>query len=145
MPPARISLPILLLATAALYLPAQPPSEPASTSTQTPPDSSQPIPTLHVTSRLVVLDVVVTDNAGKPVPGLKPPDFTLLEDGVPQKLASFTEHAATDLAGPASPLPPNTFTVQHPPPEDQTKIVIVLVANIGYARDDIAAFLKTAP
>ena len=163
MPPARIALLLLLLA--APPLPAQQPPDPApAVSATQPPDSTEPIPTLHVTSRLVVLDVVVTDAGGNPVHGLKPSDFTLTEDGAPQSLASFTEHGATGLAGPASPLPPNTFAVQSPPTEDQTKTVIVLAdrtdqnpnpktpefpsgnaVNTGYVRNDITAFLKTAP
>jgi VWFA-related protein len=164
MSPARIAL-LLLFLPATVLLPAQrqPDLAPAVTATQ-PPDSTEPTPTIHVTSRLVVLDVVVTDANGNPVHGLQPSDFTLIEEGTPQSLASFTEHGATDLAGPASPLPPNTFAVQPPPTEDQTKTVIVLadstnqnpnpktpefpsgtVANTGYVRNDITSFLKTAP
>ena len=44
-------------------------------------------PTFHSTTRLVVLDVVVTDRAGKLVTDLSQSDFTLLEDGVPQNTA----------------------------------------------------------
>jgi VWFA-related protein len=42
--------------------------------------------TIHVQSRLVVLDVVVTDKKGKPLTGLSKSDFTVLEDGKPQTL-----------------------------------------------------------
>jgi VWFA-related protein len=35
------------------------------------------------------LDVVVTDAAGKPVTGLQPPDFKVLDDNQPRKLLSF--------------------------------------------------------
>jgi len=41
--------------------------------------------TLRTNTRLVVVDVVATDSKGQPVPDLKPGDFTLLEDGKPQK------------------------------------------------------------
>ncbi len=82
---------------------------------------------MHVTSRLVVLDVVVTDAHGNPVRGLKPSDFALLEDGVPQKLAAFTEYDAYSLVpAPSAPSLPNTFAVQPPPPESDTKTVIVI-------------------
>jgi VWFA-related protein len=47
------------------------------------------IPTLKVTARLVVLDVVVTDKAGNLVPGLSAKDFTIYEDKTPQKIRSF--------------------------------------------------------
>ncbi len=46
-------------------------------------------PTFRSTTRLVVLDVVVTDRAGKLVTNLSRSDFTLLEDGVRQSIASF--------------------------------------------------------
>ena len=38
---------------------------------------------------LIKLDVVVTDNSGKPIPGLQPTDFTLLDNGEPSKILSF--------------------------------------------------------
>jgi Ca-activated chloride channel homolog len=40
---------------------------------------------------LVVLSFTVTDNKGKYVNGLKPADFKVLEDGIPEKLATFSE------------------------------------------------------
>jgi VWFA-related protein len=38
---------------------------------------------------LVRLDVVVTDKSGKPIAGLEPRDFTLLDDGLPERILSF--------------------------------------------------------
>ncbi len=38
---------------------------------------------------LIKLDVVVTDRSGKPVAGLEPNDFTLLDNGEPEKILSF--------------------------------------------------------
>lgn len=40
---------------------------------------------------LVVLSFTVTDNKGKYVNGLKPSDFRILEDGIKQKIATFSE------------------------------------------------------
>ncbi len=40
-------------------------------------------------SELVLVNVVVRDKQGKPVTGLKAEDFTLLEEGKPQKISSF--------------------------------------------------------
>ncbi|HEY3825959.1 MAG TPA: VWA domain-containing protein [Bryobacteraceae bacterium] len=40
---------------------------------------------------LVVLSFTVTDNKGKYVNGLKPADFRIVEDGIRQKLATFSE------------------------------------------------------
>jgi VWFA-related protein len=41
------------------------------------------------TEGLIKLDVVVTDNSGKPVTDLIPDDFQLLDNGQPQKIVSF--------------------------------------------------------
>jgi len=43
---------------------------------------------------LVQLDVTVTDQSGSPITGLKAEDFTLLDNGQPQKLVSFRAHDA---------------------------------------------------
>jgi Ca-activated chloride channel family protein len=40
---------------------------------------------------LVVLSFTVTDNKGKYVNGLKPSDFRIMEDGIKEKLATFSE------------------------------------------------------
>jgi VWFA-related protein len=45
--------------------------------------------TLSVLSEMVVLDVSVNDTKGQPVPGLTRNDFTILEDGIPQKIIAF--------------------------------------------------------
>ena len=46
---------------------------------------------IRVMVELVQLNVAVTDSKGEYVTGLQPSDFTVLEDGVPQKLATFAE------------------------------------------------------
>jgi len=43
----------------------------------------------HAESDLVLVNVTVRDKSGKFVPGLKPEDFTILEDNKPQKIVSF--------------------------------------------------------
>ena len=50
-----------------------------------------PTPVFKSKVDLVVLSFTVTDNKGKYVNGLKPSDFKILEDGIPQKLATFAE------------------------------------------------------
>ena len=40
---------------------------------------------------LVTLDVLVTSKDGQTIPGLKPENFKILEDGTPQKIASFNQ------------------------------------------------------
>jgi VWFA-related protein len=58
---------------------------PAALRAQEPSD----VPVIKSSTHLVVLDVVVTDRSGQPARNLLPQDFTVLEDGVPQKITSF--------------------------------------------------------
>ena len=56
-------------------------------SPQAQPSVSPSATVLRATTRLVVVDVVAVDGKGEPVPDLSVDDFTLLEDGKPQKLS----------------------------------------------------------
>ncbi len=63
----------------------------------------------HAESDLVLVNVTVRDKNGKFVPGMKPEDFTILEDNKPQKIVSFDVEnvdavPASDVAQ-AKPLP----------------------------------------
>lgn len=77
-------------------------------------------PTLHVYSRLVLLDVTVTDAKGRPIHGLKQSDFHVLDNNRPQRLSSFEEHKADPQTSYKSTTEtPGTFSnevVLHPPP-----------------------------
>ncbi len=44
---------------------------------------------ISTTTQLVVEDVLIKSKDGKPVLGLKPSDFTITEDGKPQKISIF--------------------------------------------------------
>jgi Ca-activated chloride channel family protein len=48
-------------------------------------------PVFRVKVDMVVLSFTVTDSKGRYVNGLKPKDFRILEDGIPQKIATFAE------------------------------------------------------
>jgi Ca-activated chloride channel homolog len=48
-------------------------------------------PHIHVAVDLVQLNVAITDGKGNYITGLQPGDFTVLEDGIPQKVATFAE------------------------------------------------------
>jgi VWFA-related protein len=54
-----------------------------------------------VNARLVVLDVVVTDKAGKPVDGLTAKDFQIFEDDKPQHIHSLDSPATHTLSAPS--------------------------------------------
>jgi VWFA-related protein len=48
-------------------------------------------PVFRVKVDMVVLTFTVTDNKDRYITGLKPKDFRVLEDGIPQKIATFAE------------------------------------------------------
>ena len=48
-------------------------------------------PVFKVKVDMVVLSFTVTDNKGRYINGLKPKDFRVLEDGIPQKFSTFAE------------------------------------------------------
>jgi VWFA-related protein len=48
-------------------------------------------PTFRVKVDMVVLSFTVTDSKGRYVNGLRPEDFRVLEDGIPQKINTFAE------------------------------------------------------
>src|SRR5437868_4439303 len=110
----RLLVPVLLCTLAVAGEEQQPPSSPTQSPTmtqQTSPaapssSSTEPVaaqktaqtqvspspttPILRVTTRLVLVDVVVTDNSGRPVTDLKQNDFDVRENGKPQKIVAFT-------------------------------------------------------
>ncbi len=93
----------------------------------------QQAPTLSITTREVLLDVVVADKDGHPVSGLAASDFAVTEEGEPQRLAHIEEHHPMDAeelarlkAAPA--LPPNTFTDFTPVENTNASTVILLDA-----------------
>src|SRR5215472_4588120 len=53
--------------------------------------NSAKTPVFRSNTDLVVLSFTVTDNKGKYVNGLKPSDFRIVEDGIREKLATFSE------------------------------------------------------
>jgi len=139
MSPTRIALLLSFLSATALLPAQQPPAPPAIA-----PDA-EPIPTLHVTTRIVELDVVVSDSHAHPAVGLKPSDFNLTEDGVPQTIDSFAEHDAPPPGQLTEPqLPPNTFTVQPPVTGSGAMTVIVLSNFSSFIREQLKSYFRTA-
>jgi VWFA-related protein len=120
--------------------------------------NQEEFPVIHAEARLVVLDVVVTDGKGHPVTGLKPGGFTLLEDGTPQTLKSFEEHAPVDpvvaaksMAAMTAKMPPNTFTNYTALAGSGAANVILLdaldtpVEAQMYLREQMIDYMKTVP
>ena len=114
-------------------------------------------PVFRTTTRLVQVDVVVTDKQGKPITGLTQGDFTVLEDGKPQQIRVFDPHttktgtdAASALAN-APKLPSNTYS-NHPNDATADSWTIVLfdllntpTSDQEYARKQLLEMLRTAP
>ena len=105
--------------------------------------------TLRTNTRLVVVDVVATDGKGQPVPDLKASDFTLLEDGKPQKISGFNfEHSGASLAQAAQiQLPPSVVTNAPKFQSNSLNVILFDAANGDfteqvYARDQLLKFLN---
>jgi len=109
--------------------------------------------TLHTSTRLVVVDVVVTDSHKNPVRNLKASDFTLLENNVAQKIQHFDEHAGGAVNAnqeTAPPLTPGVFSNYSPtPPGAAVNVLLLDLLNTPtvdqmYVKDQIRKFLKNA-
>src|SRR5579884_3429960 len=110
----------------------------------------------ETTTDLVVVDVNVRDREGRPVEGLKKEDFTIFEDGKPQKIAVFefqrltlepleraggTPSPARPLAQPAPPAMPPRSTRGAPVPRYQDRRLLVFFFDLSAmsAADQIRA------
>jgi VWFA-related protein len=77
---------------------------------------------ISTTTQLVVEDVLIKGKDGKPVLGLKPSDFTLTEDGKPQKISVFEFQTLEEGPSNAAPVstPPAPDVAAAKPPEKST-------------------------
>ena len=120
-------------------------------SSQDVPQSS--VPTLHVTTREIVVDVEVTDANGKPVHGLKQSDFSIEENGKPQSIRSFREFGTEiPVAEPAAvKLPPGVYTNSQSTPASGPVNILLLDAlhsssvDIVRSLQGAAGYLTTMP
>ena len=122
-----------------------------TTTARQPQDVLQSNQTLRTNTRLVVVDVVTTDSKGQPVPDLKASDFTVLEDGKPQKISGFNfEHSGGNLTQTAQvQLPPSVVTNAPKFQSNSLNVILFDVANGDftehvYARDQLLKFLNGA-
>ncbi len=109
-------------------------------------------PSIRVTTRLVLADVVVTDKSGQRVKNLTKDDFTILENGKPQKIAAFSfESAGFDKNPPKlPPLPEHVYTNRPQYNSPSGPLTIILLDGIntalgdqGYARSQMLKYLAT--
>ena len=125
---------------------------------QTPPttDASKPPQTstsaIKVETRVVLLDVVVTDHKGETIPNLRQEDFQVAEDGKPQTISAFEEHKRETSAPVSLPaLPPNIYTnIQPVKSGDSVNVLLIDLFNTqpwfqkGVCTQAIK-YLKTVP
>jgi VWFA-related protein len=110
-------------------------------STQTPSTAKQPvnagaaatreqtakdgIPVFRLAVDLVQIDVRVTDHSGRPLIGLKPEQFTVLEDGKPQTIKSFDFYDIEKIEEAGAGAPPITVRLGSVlPPEVRAHAVL---------------------
>lgn len=113
-------------------------------------------PVMRVTTRLVQVSVVVEDKKGKPVGGLKPEDFQLLDNGKPQSISLFSTEADLERERDASPsggvtpgLPGNVFENRASAEERPGSVTVILFDALNtpvkdqiYAKAEILGFLR---
>jgi VWFA-related protein len=141
------SLCLNLLVTAAIFLAAIPVQSQDKKQSKTSADDDDVI---KVTSNLVSLDVIVKDKKGKAITDLKPEDFTVSENGVPQKIEFFD---ATLTSGSGAGQPTNASGSTEPKPSISNGLprnIIALVldgqstelANLKHVRDGITKYIR---
>jgi len=124
------------VATPAVQTANTKPTEAAPQTANAPPKEVTPInpdaPVIQSTTRLVSVDVVVTDNQSHPVTGLAASDFTVLENGKPQKVAVFSYESPEKRASAAPPpaLPRGAVT-NRPDARQAAPIVILLLDGLN--------------
>lgn len=114
------------------------------------PQQEAPVTTLQSATRLVVLDVVVTDKQGNPVRNFSKNDFTVFEDGAEQTIASFespNQHAPALVEGNKA-APSSSATADSPHPITSSALTILVLDELdtqikdqAYARGEIRKFL----
>ncbi len=133
----RILCLLVCIGVSAAQLPDQPTVEDLST------------PALHVTTRLVLADVIVTDKAGHRATGLTKEDFTLLDNGKPQKIATLSVESRGQAAR-VGKLPDNVYTNRPEYDMPSGPLTLILLDGLntpvpdqGYVRSQMLNYLAT--
>ncbi len=114
------------------------------------PNASTTTPAIKVETRVVLLDVVVTNHKGETIPNLRQEDFSIEEDGKPQTFSAFDEHSRHTAPPVNLPtLPPNVYTnVQAVKPSDSVNVLLIDLLNTQpWSQEDVCnqavKYLKT--
>jgi VWFA-related protein len=115
------------------------------------PNRSDDQDVVKVTSNLVSLDVIVKDKKGRPVTDLKAEDFTVTENGVPQKITFFdsTLTTATEVTQ-STDATGSTETKPRTTPSGFPRNIVALVldgqstelANLKHVREGILKYIR---
>jgi len=92
-------------------------------------------------SRLVVVDVVITDAAGRVVHGLKTQDFKVMEDGKAQVIIGFEEHGSDTGPKPKPAIPnllKNEYT-NYVTRNDPGALNVLLLDTLNSSHQDLAS------
>jgi VWFA-related protein len=107
--------------------------------------------TFRTTTRLVVVDVVATDEKGSPVTNLKAEDFVVNENNEPQKVVDCSFHQPGNVASAAHQIAPNIFS-NSPLYSGNSSLNVILLdaintdfSNHAYAQDMLVKYLGTNP
>lgn len=132
--------------------PPSPAQRQAPAGTQQPPTPAQQQPngtyTIQRNTRLVILDAVVVDGKGNPIPDLRKEDFSVTEMGEPQQVLNF-EHAGASV--PAASLTINsTAELDKMAPRAPVNIIVLDEFNtrfedMAFARYSLKKFLEMQP
>jgi VWFA-related protein len=116
------------------------------------PSKSDDQDVIKVTSNLVSLDVIVKDKKGRPITDLKAEDFTVTENGVPQKITFFdsTLTTATEVTQSTSAAAGPNETKPRPTPNGFPRNIVALVldgqstelANLKHVREGILKYVR---
>src|SRR5450759_1546579 len=93
--------------------------------------SEIPSVTIRANTRLVLVDVVVTDKKGQPITGLKAEDFTVEENGKKQKVSVFVPPGVANGSA-ATPAPAGVFS-NHPENLTAAGIPTVLLLDAAHS------------
>jgi VWFA-related protein len=114
--------------------------------------TQSPETTIKTNAQAVVVDVVVTKGNGDAVSDLRQQDFQVVEDGKPQVIDLFEEHAAASApSAPPAPLPPHIYTNLSASPQSDSVNVLLLdslntpQADQAYVHKQILDFLRNIP
>jgi VWFA-related protein len=139
---------VLFLLVAMFQLPALALQQPGDK------DKTNPPVTLRMSTHLVVLDVVATDDRGHPSADLNREDFTVLEDGKPQEVKQFERRMSSGTPSlsesPDAPLPPNEYRNVPAQVPNAVNIILLDMLNTqtqdqGEARRHLVSFLRAMP